>query len=772
MEDVKSVSVKPKSIWGVVWFVLVALPMPLCLLSYHLLLWLMEQMAIISLSMKQLARSGIIGLGAQAILATLITGLLWKFTQDERFKPMYASMFGAALMSLPALGLRLLSPNDDQLGALIQLALSLLGAGAILLLRKGKIQWKAESLPFGLLVGGAGLLPYLLFGSFGSLWDVALTLLASLSFGILSALLLKSSTGSVWLDGLGIGATLALLGSALGYDGSQLLLLITLPAFAFAVTSLMPSRTAAGAGVSLLTFGALSLFDSTEFTLVLEDVGLAALKTAGYVLAAGILASLLGLGLRRGAESLAGGRTKRAVAWTGNAALWLFLAGAYFLLGHHGSYGDRLFVIMKEQADLSSVANIENRNERLTAAYKILTTHAQETQTPLRETLQKAGIAYTPYYLENALEVRGGLFVKWYLQSRADVERVIPSPRLRYAPPTLPQPGEQTSPAEAVGWNIHMIGADKVWAEFGARGQGIVIGQSDSGVDANHPALQIQYRGFKSGDDYNWYDPWEGTSTPNDENGHGTHTLGTMLGAGGIGVAPQAQWIGCVNLNRNLANPALYLECMQFMLAPFPQGGDPLKDGDPTRAAHVMNNSWGCPPLEGCDPQALFYAAENLRAAGIFVTVSAGNDGPNCETVAAPLALYDSVFSVGAIDQFGQMADFSSRGPVTADGSARAKPEIVAPGVDILSSLPNGTYGTNSGTSMAGPHVTGAVALLWSAQPKLIGDIEATEQLLIETAQPYSGNESLGCFGNEIPSPAYGYGVIDVYAAVKKALGH
>jgi subtilisin family serine protease len=164
-------------------------------------------------------------------------------------------------------------------------------------------------------------------------------------------------------------------------------------------------------------------------------------------------------------------------------------------------------------------------------------------------------------------------------------------------------------------------------------------------------------------------------------------------------------------------------------------------------------------------------AAQHLRAAGLFVVVSTGNDGPNCSTVEAPLSLYDSVFSVGAIDQFGNMADFSSRGPVTADGSGRMKPDIVAPGVEILSSTPRGTYAAFPGTSMAGPHVVGAVALLWSASPELIGDIDATEQLLIDTARPYTGNISIGCFTEGTPNAAYGYGILDAYAAVKEALG-
>jgi subtilisin family serine protease len=117
------------------------------------------------------------------------------------------------------------------------------------------------------------------------------------------------------------------------------------------------------------------------------------------------------------------------------------------------------------------------------------------------------------------------------------------------------------------------------------------------------------------------------------------------------------------------------------------------------------------------------------------------------------------------------MADFSSRGPVTADGSGRMKPDIIAPGVDIYSSLPGGTYGEASGTSMAGPHVVGVVALLWSADPSLIGDIDRTEQILIDTTQSYTGSQANGCFEGGTPNAAYGYGLVDVYAAVKEALG-
>jgi subtilisin family serine protease len=210
---------------------------------------------------------------------------------------------------------------------------------------------------------------------------------------------------------------------------------------------------------------------------------------------------------------------------------------------------------------------------------------------------------------------------------------------------------------------------------------------------------------------------------------------------------------------------------MQFMLAPYPLGGDPFTDGDPLLSAHILNNSWGCPPLEGCDPDSLLPGVRALRAAGIFVAVSAGNEGTaGCESVSHPLAIYNEVFSVGAIDELGRLADFSSLGPVTVDGSGRIKPDIVAPGVDILSAFPNSTYQRLDGTSMAGPHLAGAVALIWSANPALIGQIDRTEEILIETAQPFAGSLPPCVDDAQPPNNAVGYGIVDAYAAVEMAL--
>jgi subtilisin family serine protease len=478
---------------------------------------------------------------------------------------------------------------------------------------------------------------------------------------------------------------------------------------------------------------------------------------------AGILA-WTAWGRQGGRAWLAGGR---GAALAGLACVGMLVL--YRFAGHPGSYGEQFFVILRDQADVSAATQIADRNQRLTYVFKTLTQHAEQTQSPLRAELDRQGVSYRPYYLVNGLEVNGGPGVRAYLERRPEVARILDSPHLRPLPAAPPAASGSDPPPNGPQWNIRAIGADRVWNELKVTGQGIVIGQSDSGVQGDHPALKDTYRGRGGQNDYNWLDPWNNTRQPTDAEGHGTHTLGSALGKGGIGVAPGAQWFACVNLARNLGNPGWYLNCMQFMLAPYPQGGDPFRDGDPTRAAHVLNDSWGCPVVEGCDAQALAPATAALRDAGIFVVASAGNDGPACHTVTDPIAIYPDVVSVGATDPDGRLAFFSSRGPVQVDGSGRTKPDIVAPGVQVLSAFPNSTYAVEDGTSMSGPHVAGVVALMWSANPKLIGNIDRTRQILLSTAKPYTGTVDF-CGPAGHPNNAVGFGMVDAYAAVKAAL--
>lgn len=746
-------------------FVLAALGITILILVGESVAWLMHQTAIASESLDALSNARWIWFLIQAFVLAIACGIAYAVSKSN-YRPVYRSWLIGALITLPAIGFRFLGPNNDQVGAFLQILLGLAGGLLLLLINKHQFRFDRH-VWLALALVPLGIWPFLLWGAFGSGMDIFLNLLAGLAFGLLAASLVATSESNFFLNGLGVGVLLLILGSAFGYDGGQLLLMIVLPAFGFALADLAASVPAMTLGVGLLAAAPLIFIDPTELTIVLGDLLPWAMRASFLMMGIGLLIGILVWAGRK---------------WTGrprfnplyaSIVTWILVAVVFGFFGQHGFYGDRMFVIFKDQADVSQAVQMKDIKARRTYVYRTLVKEADKTQAGLRQTLDRYGVSYTPYYLVNGMEVNGGALMRLYLLSRPEVDRVIPSPRLRAIPQLSPPlKGTMTSVQESPGWNVKMIGADRVWQDFGVTGKGIVVGQSDTGVDENHPALHDSYRGLTRGNDYNWYDPWTNSKSPNDQEGHGTHTLGIVLGKGGIGIAPGAQWIGCVNLERNLGDAPLYLDCMQFMLAPFPLGGDPFRDGDPTKAADVLNNSWGCPTLEGCDPESLRPAADALRAAGIFMVVSAGNDGPACGTVTNPPSIYASVFSVGAVDRLGNVANFSSRGPVTVDGSNRVKPDIAAPGVQVISSLPGGTYGPESGTSMAGPHLTGVISLMWSANPSLVGDINRTTQILVQTAKPYSGSEPpRECFSGGTPNDAYGYGIVDAYAAVKTALG-
>jgi subtilisin family serine protease len=648
-------------------------------------------------------------------------------------------------------------------------------------------------LTWPLLVAPWLAVPWLVWGAFGSPLDTLLNSIAALLLGLVAALLLtqvvlpavaQAIHSPIWgllAGGLIAAITLLLLASAVAYPGMQLLLMLSLPALGLAVAALAPAGhetgghrqatarrwPAATALVALAGAAVLTRFDPAEMQLILgaNEIWQWAFRAALAGLALSCLASLL-LFLVTAWKPLR--RPSWVLAAAAVAVSWMVAGLLYGQGGQPGFYGDRLFVILRDQADLSLAETVEDLPARRQYVYETLTGHADATQADLRQTLDRWQIAYSSYYLVNAIEVEGGPLLRLWLLRRPEVGRVLDSPVLRPLPAPLPtRTGSSYAPVEPP-WNLTLIGAERVWLEYGVTGEGIVIGQSDSGVQWDHPEVVLQYRGQDGRHDFNWFDPWYGTVEPIDSSGHGTHTLGLALGKR-TGVAPGAAWFGCANLARNLANPALYLDCMQFMLAPFPLGGDPFTQGKPQLAADVLNNSWGCPQIEGCDATALQPAVAALRAAGVFVVASAGNEGPGCETVRHPIALYGEVFSVGAINDAGHLASFSSRGPVTVDGSGRTKPDIVAPGVAVLSALPGNSYGRFDGTSMAGPHVAGVVALVWSANPALRGDIDRTEALLRQTAQPYRGPLPACVLDHGAPNNGAGYGIIDAYAAVRQA---
>jgi subtilisin family serine protease len=234
-----------------------------------------------------------------------------------------------------------------------------------------------------------------------------------------------------------------------------------------------------------------------------------------------------------------------------------------------------------------------------------------------------------------------------------------------------------------------------------------------------------------------------------------------------IGMAPDGKWIGCRNMDEGYGTPTTYSECFQFFLAP-----TDLTEANPNPALapDAINNSWGCPPSEGCtDPNVLRTIVDNTRAAGIVPVVSAGNYGSACGTVRDPPAIYDASLTVGSTTSTDAAAVDSSRGPVTVDGSNRLKPDVAAPGVGVRSSVPGG-YAYLSGTSMAGPHVAGLVALVISANPVLAGRVGQIERIVRRTAVPLGAAETCGGLpAGAVPNNTFGYGRIDALAATQAA---
>src|SRR5947199_6187951 len=438
-------------------------------------------------------------------------------------------------------------------------------------------------------------------------------------------------------------------------------------------------------------------------------------------------------------------------------------------------------VVLADQADLSPAAALHTKAEKGRFVHDALWNKAQTTQGPILQWLRERGIEHSSFYIVNAILVKGSREIAEALASRPVVARVEGNPHIHNA---LPQPGAVTqaplqpgAPA-TIEPGITYTHAQGVWA-LGVTGQNIVVASADTGQRWTHNALKPHYRGWNgtvADHDYNWHDSIHDSITnpcgnsspfPCDDFFHGSHTTGTAIGDDGgtnqIGMAPGAKWIVCRNMDVGTGTPARYIECMEFFLAPYPVGGG---QGDPTKAPDITINSWGCPPSEGCSANTLEAAVEAQAVAGIMMVVAAGNSGSGCSTVTDPPSLYAASYTVGALNTgFDTIASFSSRGPVTIDGSGRSKPDITAPGTGTRSATNScdSCYTTASGTSMATPHIAGAMALLWSAIPNLQNQIDASRTAMNDAAHFIS---SVQCGAAGPPNNVYGWGRVDILAAV------
>ncbi len=426
------------------------------------------------------------------------------------------------------------------------------------------------------------------------------------------------------------------------------------------------------------------------------------------------------------------------------------------------SHTTDVVITLSEKANLDAAYLIRDWEERGWYVYNSLRETADRSQKPIIALLEKQGVSYQAFYAGNEIAVFDADAETLALLNGESAVAHIRSPRTIDLDPqdsVLAQSPAYTT--DSLAWGIKDTKADAFWVEFGRQGEGVIVANIDTGIQWNHPGLDQAYR---CADDPAspacWYDPSDicPGDFPCDNNGHGTHTMGIMVADDDpqlmyqAGMAPGATWIACKGCESNTCSDTALNACADWILAP---------DGDPANRPHIVNNSWGD---VGWDDWYL-EKVQTWLAAGIFPAFSAGNSGSQgCSSLGSP-GDYQEVFSSANHKQDRLIADTSSRGPSEFGDVPYTKPNISAPGTFICSAVPNSTWTCGySGTSMASPHSAGAVALLWSCSPDLVGMISDTMDLLQNTAaEAPVGN--CGAPPEGEGNYTYGYGYLDVLAA-------
>ncbi|TAE54259.1 MAG: T9SS C-terminal target domain-containing protein [Bacteroidetes bacterium] len=436
-------------------------------------------------------------------------------------------------------------------------------------------------------------------------------------------------------------------------------------------------------------------------------------------------------------------------------------------------------ILLAEQADLESMeldfrkrkASLEER------AYSVITALQQTaaaTQGPLNTFLQShPGVmsgSVESYWIANVIRAHIRLDAALALDARNDVWMVLPVVQEELSDFVR----VDASPEELTSVNGRepghtAINAPAMW-KLGYTGQSRKVLVIDSGVDITHPALKDNYYGLFSSDTLAWYGLNE-SSSPTDCDEHGSHVTGTVCGLNRstndtIGVAFNALWMGAPAIDNDENGPIVgcqggpnSLQSLQWAINP--DGNSSTTKDMPD----VVNNSWGGPNggNSGLCNTSSTLAINALEVAGIAAVFSAGNRGDEGAGSIGSPAWYSAdtvnAFSVGAINAYNPsypLGSFSSQGPTlcAATGSLQIKPEVVAPGVNVRSSVPGGGYAQFLGTSMAAPHVSGALLLLKEAFPNLPGRD-------LKLALYYTATD-LGVAGED---NLYGNGLINVKAA-------
>ncbi len=420
-----------------------------------------------------------------------------------------------------------------------------------------------------------------------------------------------------------------------------------------------------------------------------------------------------------------------------------------------------LNVLMEEEVNKSP---LQLKSDVRQAVFSSLKHKAKNTQAPLikylaRKKYEGQVSEYESFFLVNMIYTEAAKNIIDEIANRPDVEKIYYNEHIQLDDLETINPA-QIADSDLTGWNLNRISVPEVWSNYNLDGSGVVIGIIDTGVDWKHPALQNSFRGYhhlEPSFDYNWFDPINDKPEPDDQYGHGTLVLGIATGLDQkndkyIGIAPGAKWIAARGLDHlGSGSKRNLLSAGQFMLAPTDING---QNADPDKAPDMVMNSWGA---QYGEDDWFKDMVTNWRNARILPLFAAGNSGPEDGSLFNP-ANYPKSFSVGAIAEDDLLADFSSRGP-SIYGSF-IKPDLVAPGAKIYSSLPDNSYEFARGTSMAVPHIAGTAALLLSLDPGL--GLSELENILRYSAAPLTdtGYDSW-------PNYGYGYGLVNALKAVE-----
>ena len=259
------------------------------------------------------------------------------------------------------------------------------------------------------------------------------------------------------------------------------------------------------------------------------------------------------------------------------------------------------WVVLKEKANLAGFQGMRDWKARGKAVHEGLQKHADASQSNLRAWLKKNNVDHKPFWIVNTIRVTVSQATLAEIAKRPDVAEILEDKTFP-VPPLMP--AASVPAVEGTEWGIGSIRAPDAWQAFGAYGDGIVVASVDTGVQYDHPALVNQYRGRQAdgsfNHNYNWYDPSLTCGNPSlapcDNNNHGTHTMGTMVGDDGspgtnrIGVAPHAKWISAKGCEQSSCSTSSLLAAGQWILAPTDLNGqNPRSDLRP----NIVNNSWG-----------------------------------------------------------------------------------------------------------------------------------------------------------------------------------